>query len=56
MNSTFNTASCLLQCCNLMLVEVIPKEALSFSVFHYKNPKLQHTVQVYEHCITRHPS
>ncbi|XP_028996730.1 pleckstrin homology domain-containing family G member 1 isoform X2 [Betta splendens] len=32
-------------CCNLMLVEVIPKEALSFSVFHYKNPKLQHTVQ-----------
>lgn len=37
---------CLLQCCNLMLVEVIPKEPLSFSVFHYKNPKLQHTVQV----------
>lgn len=36
----------LLQCCNLMLVEVIPKEPLSFSVFHYKNPKLQHTVQV----------
>lgn len=34
------------QCGNLMLVEVIPKEALSFSVFHYKNPKLQHTVQV----------
>uniref|UniRef100_UPI00398F51D6 pleckstrin homology domain-containing family G member 1 isoform X2 n=1 Tax=Pristiophorus japonicus TaxID=55135 RepID=UPI00398F51D6 len=32
-------------CCNLMLVEVIPKEALSFSVFHYKNPKVQHTVQ-----------
>ncbi|KAM3602835.1 uncharacterized protein V6R79_011616 [Siganus canaliculatus] len=32
-------------CCNLMLVEVIPKEPLSFSVFHYKNPKLQHTVQ-----------
>ncbi|XP_061560814.1 pleckstrin homology domain-containing family G member 1 isoform X1 [Phycodurus eques] len=32
-------------CCNLMLVEVIPKEQLSFSVFHYKNPKLQHTVQ-----------
>lgn len=29
-----------------MLVEVIPKEPLSFSVFHYKNPKLQHTVQV----------
>lgn len=37
---------CILQCCNLMLVEVIPKEPLSFSVFHYKNPKLQHTVQV----------
>lgn len=36
----------LLQCGNLMLVEVIPKEPLSFSVFHYKNPKLQHTVQV----------
>ena len=35
-----------LQCGNLMLVEVIPKEPLSFSVFHYKNPKLQHTVQV----------
>uniref|UniRef100_A0A673T986 Pleckstrin homology and RhoGEF domain containing G1 n=1 Tax=Suricata suricatta TaxID=37032 RepID=A0A673T986_SURSU len=33
------------QCGNLMLVEVIPKEPLSFSVFHYKNPKLQHTVQ-----------
>uniref|UniRef100_A0A2K6B5S6 Pleckstrin homology and RhoGEF domain containing G1 n=1 Tax=Macaca nemestrina TaxID=9545 RepID=A0A2K6B5S6_MACNE len=33
-------------CGNLMLVEVIPKEPLSFSVFHYKNPKLQHTVQV----------
>nr|XP_008515217.1 PREDICTED: pleckstrin homology domain-containing family G member 1 isoform X1 [Equus przewalskii] len=32
-------------CGNLMLVEVIPKEPLSFSVFHYKNPKLQHTVQ-----------
>uniref|UniRef100_A0A8C3A0N5 Pleckstrin homology and RhoGEF domain containing G1 n=1 Tax=Cyclopterus lumpus TaxID=8103 RepID=A0A8C3A0N5_CYCLU len=32
-------------CCNLMLVEVILKEPLSFSVFHYKNPKLQHTVQ-----------
>ncbi|XP_051020570.1 pleckstrin homology domain-containing family G member 1 isoform X2 [Acomys russatus] len=32
-------------CRNLMLVEVIPKEPLSFSVFHYKNPKLQHTVQ-----------
>ncbi|XP_016387005.1 pleckstrin homology domain-containing family G member 1-like isoform X2 [Sinocyclocheilus rhinocerous] len=32
-------------CCNLMLVEVIPKEPLSFTVFHYKNPKLQHTVQ-----------
>ncbi|XP_029591300.1 pleckstrin homology domain-containing family G member 1 isoform X1 [Salmo trutta] len=31
-------------CCNLMLVEIIPKEPLSFSVFHYKNPKLQHTV------------
>ncbi|XP_048841644.1 pleckstrin homology domain-containing family G member 1 isoform X2 [Brienomyrus brachyistius] len=34
-----------IMCCNLMLVEVIPKEPLSFSVFHYKNPKLQHTVQ-----------
>lgn len=33
-----------------MLVEVIPKEPLSFSVFHYKNPKLQHTVQVVTHC------
>uniref|UniRef100_G1L9B7 Pleckstrin homology and RhoGEF domain containing G1 n=1 Tax=Ailuropoda melanoleuca TaxID=9646 RepID=G1L9B7_AILME len=32
-------------CGNLMLVEVIPKEPLSFTVFHYKNPKLQHTVQ-----------
>ncbi|XP_078412728.1 pleckstrin homology domain-containing family G member 1-like [Cetorhinus maximus] len=32
-------------CCNLMLVEVIPKEPLSFSVFHYKNSKVQHTVQ-----------
>ncbi|XP_038622832.1 pleckstrin homology domain-containing family G member 1 [Tachyglossus aculeatus] len=32
-------------CGNLMLVEVIPKEPFSFSVFHYKNPKLQHTVQ-----------
>uniref|UniRef100_A0A8C1JTH0 Pleckstrin homology domain-containing family G member 1 n=1 Tax=Cyprinus carpio TaxID=7962 RepID=A0A8C1JTH0_CYPCA len=32
-------------CCNLMLVEVITKEPLSFTVFHYKNPKLQHTVQ-----------
>lgn len=38
----------LLQCGNLMLVEVIPKEPLSFSVFHYKNPKMQHTVQVSE--------
>ncbi|XP_057184150.1 pleckstrin homology domain-containing family G member 1 [Triplophysa rosa] len=36
-------------CCNLMLVEVIPKEPLSFSVFHYKNPKLQHTVQAKSH-------
>ncbi|NXQ33204.1 PKHG1 protein, partial [Alaudala cheleensis] len=34
-----------IQCGNLMLVEVIPKEPLSFSVFHYKNPKMQHTVQ-----------
>lgn len=34
------------QCGNLMLVEMIPKEPLSFSVFHYKNAKLQHTVQV----------
>ncbi|NXH15566.1 PKHG1 protein, partial [Bucco capensis] len=32
-------------CGNLMLVEVIPKEPLGFSVFHYKNPKMQHTVQ-----------
>ncbi|XP_069788366.1 pleckstrin homology domain-containing family G member 1 isoform X2 [Narcine bancroftii] len=32
-------------CCNLMLVEIIPKEPLGFSVFHYKNPKVQHTVQ-----------
>ncbi|KAF1518066.1 Pleckstrin homology domain-containing family G member 1, partial [Eudyptes sclateri] len=32
-------------CGNLMLVEVIPKEPLSFSVFHYRNPKMQHTVQ-----------
>ncbi|XP_077205996.1 pleckstrin homology domain-containing family G member 1 isoform X2 [Paroedura picta] len=32
-------------CGNLMLVEMIPKEPLSFSVFHYKNPKMQHTVQ-----------
>ncbi|XP_051868306.1 pleckstrin homology domain-containing family G member 1 isoform X2 [Pristis pectinata] len=32
-------------CCNLMLVEVIPKDSLGFSVFHYKNPKVQHTVQ-----------
>ncbi|NWT97212.1 PKHG1 protein, partial [Urocynchramus pylzowi] len=32
-------------CGNLMLVAVIPKEPLSFSVFHYKNPKMQHTVQ-----------
>lgn len=32
-------------CGNLMLVEMIPKEPLSFSVFHYKNAKLQHTVQ-----------
>ncbi|XP_004646037.1 pleckstrin homology domain-containing family G member 1 [Octodon degus] len=32
-------------CGNLMLVEVIPKEPLGFSVFHYKNPKVQHTVQ-----------
>ncbi|XP_073528778.1 pleckstrin homology domain-containing family G member 1 isoform X3 [Phyllobates terribilis] len=32
-------------CCNLMLVEAIPKDPLSFTVFHYKNPKLQHTVQ-----------
>ncbi|XP_074043916.1 pleckstrin homology domain-containing family G member 1 isoform X2 [Macrotis lagotis] len=32
-------------CGNLMLVEMIPKEPLSFSVFHYKNPKIQHTVQ-----------
>lgn len=38
-----------LQCCNLMLVEVILKEPLSFSVFHYKNPKLQHMVQVWHH-------
>lgn len=40
------TVLSLLQCGNLMLVEVIPKEPLSFSVFHYKSPKLQHTVQV----------
>ncbi|XP_076782899.1 pleckstrin homology domain-containing family G member 1 isoform X2 [Arvicanthis niloticus] len=32
-------------CGNLMFVEVIPKDPLSFSVFDYKNPKLQHTVQ-----------
>lgn len=36
----------LLQCGNLMLVEIIAKEPLSFSVFDYKNPKIQHTVQV----------
>lgn len=39
-----------------MLVEVIPKEPLSFSVFHYKNPKLQHTVQVQQHYIRREAS
>lgn len=48
--------TCVLQCCNLMLVEVIPKEPLSFSVFHYKNPKLQHTVQVQQHCIREQTS
>ncbi|XP_049991667.1 pleckstrin homology domain-containing family G member 1 isoform X6 [Alexandromys fortis] len=32
-------------CGNLMLVEIITKEPLSFSVFDYKNPKIQHTVQ-----------
>lgn len=44
-----------LQCGNLMLVEVIPKEPLSFSVFHYKNPKLQHTVQVGGLTLSRPP-
>jgi len=44
--SMFIPITTIVQCCNLMLVEVIPKEPLSFSVFHYKNPKLQHTVQV----------
>ncbi|NXR98031.1 PKHG1 protein, partial [Oxylabes madagascariensis] len=43
-----------LQCGNLMLVEVIPKEPLSFSVFHYKNPKMQHTVQL-PWCAKCHP-
>ncbi|ERE86073.1 pleckstrin homology domain-containing family G member 1-like protein [Cricetulus griseus] len=43
-DDTFTYKSHIL-CGNLMLVEVIPKDPLSFSVFHYKNPKLQHTVQ-----------
>lgn len=45
-SSVIHIIASLLQCGNLMLVEVIPKEPLSFSVFHYKNPKMQHTVQV----------
>ncbi|XP_032803755.1 uncharacterized protein LOC116939469 [Petromyzon marinus] len=32
-------------CSNLMLVEHVPKEPLSFSVRHFKNSKVQHTVQ-----------
>ncbi|ELW72772.1 Pleckstrin homology domain-containing family G member 1 [Tupaia chinensis] len=46
LEGTFRIQRAKNECGNLMLVEVIPKEPLSFSVFHYKNPKLQHTVQV----------
>uniref|UniRef100_UPI00358FC81D pleckstrin homology domain-containing family G member 1-like n=1 Tax=Myxine glutinosa TaxID=7769 RepID=UPI00358FC81D len=32
-------------CSNLMLVEHVPKEPLSFIVRHFKNSKVQHTIQ-----------
>lgn len=47
-----DTLCSLSQCGNLMFVEVIPKDPLSFSVFDYKNPKLQHTVQVTDGLLT----
>lgn len=34
------------QCSNLMLVESVPKEPLSFQVIPFDNPRGQHTLQV----------
>lgn len=36
----------LFQCSNLMLIESIPGEALSFHVIPFDNPRLQYTLQV----------
>ena len=36
----------LFQCSNLMLVEVIDKEPLSFHVIPFDNPRAQYTLQV----------
>lgn len=34
------------QCSNLMLIESVPGEALSFHVIPFDNPRLQYTLQV----------
>ncbi|CAM9989503.1 unnamed protein product [Lampetra planeri] len=34
-------------CANLMLVENLPKEPLSFTIGHFKNPKIRHTLQAH---------
>lgn len=36
----------LLQCANLMLIESVPGEPLSFHVIPFDNPRLQYTLQV----------
>jgi len=37
---------CVLQCSNLMLIESVPKEPLSFHVVPFDCPRLQYTFQV----------
>ena len=48
---SLSPVSCILaamyfQCSDLMLVESIPKEPLSFHVIPFSNPRMQYTVQV----------
>lgn len=39
------------QCSNLMLIESVPGEPLSFHVIPFDNPRLQYTLQVIVNCI-----
>lgn len=45
----FNNMLFALQCSNLMLIESVPGEPLSFHVIPFDNPRLQSTLQVRSH-------